>query len=140
MNNKSEITIDLKAKGHKVTKYRVALLDLLEKKERPLTVEEILEYLFAKKLSPNKTTIYRELYFLIEEKMVVEVEFGDGKKRYEHANRDHHHHLVCKKCNKIEDIVIENDLKEIEKKIKRSRKFNVINHTLEFFGLCQKCS
>jgi len=107
------------------------ILSLLEKSEFPLSVPDILS-----KVSANKTTIYRELSGFLANKLVTEVDFGDGKKRYE-LFRNHHHHIVCKKCGKIEDIEI--DEKKLLTKIKSRSNFLIENHSMEFFGLCNLC-
>ncbi len=107
------------------------ILNLLEKSTNPISVPEILN-----KISANKTTIYRELDQFISSGLITEVHFGDGKKRYELA-RDHHHHLVCKNCNKIEDIEINEE--KLLTKIENQSNFLIKTHTIEFFGLCNSC-
>lgn len=90
-------------------------------------------------LKPNKTTLYREIEFLKMNNLVQEVEFGDGKKRYETTTGPHHHHLVCVNCDKIEDVVLQRDVHAFEKKVERTKQFKVLRHSLEFFGLCRVC-
>ena len=107
------------------------ILNLLKKSTTPISVPEIIS-----KISANKTTIYRELDQFLSDGLINEIEFGDGKKRYE-ITRDHHHHLVCKNCNKIEDIEI--DEKILLTKIKKQSNFFIENHSMEFFGKCINC-
>lgn len=88
----------------------------------------------------NKTTIYRELFFLLENNFIKEVEFGDGKKRYEITlNKPHHHHVVCLNCKEIVNIPLEKELDEEENKIEKITNFKLTSHMLEFFGLCPNC-
>lgn len=108
------------------------IINILETSDFPLSVPDILS-----KVSANKTTVYRELYGFLSDKLVSEVDFGDGKKRYEWNKKNHHHHLVCKKCGKIEDVEINE--KEILGKINKRSKFKIENHSMEFFGLCNFC-
>ena len=107
------------------------LTTLLEKSEYPISVPEILS-----KVKANKTTIYRELDEFLTKGVIGEVEFGDGKKRYELKSHGHHHHLVCKNCGKIEDVEI--DEKRLLKGINNSN-FLIENHSIEFFGKCANC-
>jgi Fur family transcriptional regulator, ferric uptake regulator len=107
------------------------LLNLLEKSHDPISVPDILS-----KISANKTTIYRELQEFLSDGLISEVDFGDGKKRYE-LTRDHHHHLVCKDCGKVEDIKI--DEKKILENINNQSNFLIEKHSMEFFGKCLKC-
>jgi Fur family ferric uptake transcriptional regulator len=139
MPNTTDVMGDLKSKGHKVTKARKHLIDVLIKSNQPLSVPEISLSLEGFNLAPNKTTIYREIAFLIDQGIVREIDFGDNKKRYEYDLKDHHHHLVCVKCGKVEDFELEQDLRHQEKMIERERNFKVVNHSLEFFGLCGSC-
>lgn len=129
----------LKRKGHKVTKVRHALISLLEKVSHPISVGEILQLLAKVKLTPNKTTIYRELFFLKKEGIILEIQLGEDKKRYETAFRTHHHHVVCIKCEKVEDVILSEELHNEEKKIEKEKNFTIVNHSLEFFGFCSNC-
>src|SRR5258706_15519243 len=107
--------------------------DVLSKKSGPVDVSELV-----KKLRVNKTTVYRQLKKLIQKGLIQEIDFGDGKKRYETLKERHHHHLVCNSCGKVSDV------EEIlptntEKKIYKEQGFKVTRHTVEFFGFCKGC-
>jgi Fur family transcriptional regulator, ferric uptake regulator len=68
----------------------------------------------------------------------VQIQFQEGKLRYELAGKEHHHHLVCENCGKIED-VLSRVIPALEEEIKNKHKFLVKRHSLEFFGLCEDC-
>lgn len=110
----------------------MTVLDILSKSKKPIDVSILVE-----KLCVNKTTVYRQIEKFIKGGLVVEVEFGDGKKRYELASLDHHHHLICKKCKKIEDITFNERV--ILREVSKKSNFKVENHSLEFFGICVNC-
>ncbi|PIR96932.1 MAG: hypothetical protein COT91_04100 [Candidatus Doudnabacteria bacterium CG10_big_fil_rev_8_21_14_0_10_41_10] len=133
-----EIIKRQKKAGFRSTKKRRALIKVLVAATAPLTENELRGKLKLLKLSPNKTTVYRQMKKLLRLNIIQEVDFGDRKKRYELAT-NHHHHLVCNNCHKIQDVKFENELKQQEKLIERNKKFHVTTHTLEFFGLCAKC-
>jgi len=128
----------LREQGHRVTKIRREIVGMLEDTKVPLAAPEILEVLKKKKLDANKTTVYRELEFLVEQNIAQEVEFGDKKKRYEISDK-HHHHVVCVECKQVEDVDLQADLDGVEKKIAKQKGYKIINHSLEFFGLCANC-
>ena len=115
------------------------ILDSLDKSVRPLSAVDLQKILKKKGLAANKTTIYREVDFLKKEGLILEVRLAENKKRYELSSREHHHHIVCLKCKKIEDVILKKDLQEQEKNIAKEKKFKVINHSLEFFGICENC-
>ncbi|HWA52385.1 MAG TPA: transcriptional repressor [Patescibacteria group bacterium] len=110
---------------------KTKLQKLLAKSKSPISVPEILEEIDA-----NKTTIYRELTSFIKDGLITEIEFGDGKKRYEWKDHGHHHHLICKTCGKIEDVKV--DEKKLIKSI-TNKNFLIESHSLEFFGKCKNC-
>jgi len=135
---KENILKGLREQGHRVTKIRREIVGMLEDTKVPLAAPEILEVLKKKKLDANKTTVYRELEFLVEQNIAQEVEFGDKKKRYEISDK-HHHHVVCVECKQVEDVDLQADLDGVEKKIAKQKGYKIINHSLEFFGLCANC-
>jgi Fur family ferric uptake transcriptional regulator len=131
-----EISEKLKNYGYRLTQQRRAILNVLQ--EYPLTVEEIYNELKKSKVSLDLVSVYRTLEVFLNKKIVYSVDFGDGKKRYELVNDfNHHHHLICNQCRKIEDIKI--DEKKMTNEISRKSQFKIDHHHLEFFGLCSHC-
>ena len=118
-----------------MTKVRRALLDLFAKEERPLDVEEIAGQL---DVSAHKVTLYRELKFLIEQGIVREVTLKGDRARFESAALDHHHHVVCVKCDDVADVTLDENIERQQKAIEKKTKFTILTHSLEFFGLCAK--
>jgi Fur family ferric uptake transcriptional regulator len=109
------------------TKARSQILSIFKSSRRPLSASDLLE-----KMDVNKTTIYREFDFLVEEGILSPIEFGDGKKRYELADMDHHHHLVCLSCKSVAEI-------KMRENFSIPADFKVVKHNLEFFGYCSEC-
>lgn len=105
---------------------------LLEKNKFPLDANTLVS-----KLKVNKTTVYRQIDKLILDEKIVEIELGDGKKRYEINGSNHHHHLICDKCGKLEDITLNENV--ILNEVSKKSMFKVKRHNLEFFGLCVDC-
>lgn len=89
------------------------------------------------KKTTDLATVYRSLEVFCNKGFVVKLEFGEGKYRYEIRKNDHHH-LICEKCNKI-GIVEDKFMQNWEEEIKKTKKFLVKRHALEFFGLCNNC-
>ncbi len=137
MDNK-KIMENLKLRGHKSTKIRQALVEILFNADSPLSTTDLLKILSKKGLEPNKSTVYREVDFLQGQKILQEVDFGEGRKRYEIAG-SHHHHIICINCQKVVDIPMEKDLDMKEMQIMKKLDFKPIGHSLEFFGVCHNC-
>jgi Fe2+ or Zn2+ uptake regulation protein len=134
-----EIISTLKQKKFKITKVRSGIVTLFTKAKSPLSAKDLLDYFHNIGIKINKTTVYRELTFLLSENIIKEIEFGEGQKRYEIEDFKHHHHLICLKCRKVEDIELKTDLEKEESRFLKEKGFKVINHSLEFFGYCTKC-
>jgi Fe2+ or Zn2+ uptake regulation protein len=135
---KRSIVADLRAKELRVTPVRVAVLATLSERDTPVSVPELLRSL--KHERPNKTTLYRELERLVAAGLVRQVHLGERQMRYEPADRPHHHHIVCVDCGKTDDVFVDQDIERHTRAVSRSTRFKVLDHTLEFSGLCAACN
>lgn len=140
MSQFETIQQSLKAKGYRTSKTRTALIKALFEAKTPLSAPSIKQLLAETGISADKTTVYRELTMLKNEGHVRELQLGENIKQYELISADHHHHLVCLDCQKIEDVVLERDLDTEEQLISQTKNFKVMSHSLEFYGICQSCS
>lgn len=127
-----------------MTPGRRAIIEILGKDDRPLSVPELQIALERRRLNVNKTTIYRELQFLCREDLAQVVQFADRQKRYElmYDGSQHHHHVVCTRCGLVEEIglvAVEKLLAPLEKRLASKVNFKEISHNLEFFGQCKSC-
>jgi len=127
----------LKSKGYRITKFRIAILQLLHSSKTPLAADEIKSNLDKQGVFADLVTVYRFLNTFVDVGLLHKIEFGEGRYRYELASLPHHHHVVCDSCGDIEDIQI--DENELTKKLKTKSRFKIDHHHLEFFGLCANC-
>ena len=136
-----ELVETLRAQGFRITKIRQAMLDIFVATPQPQSAQELLATIAQEHPTVNKTTIYRELEFLVKNSIVTEIDILDGMKRYElHESDHHHHHLVCEECKEIQCVEVpHHDLDALESRINKSHQFKVTSHVLEFFGLCKNC-
>ena len=139
IDSATEIISKLKLEGHRITPIRTQIITTFASSTTPIAATDLIESFRVLKTKVNKTTIYRELDFLINKNIIKAIEFGEGKKRYELETGHHHHHLVCLNCRKVEDVDLEVDLHDEERKIEKDTGFKVKSHSLEFFGLCKSC-
>lgn len=125
--------------GHsRFTPAREALCLFFRRQTMPVDYGQIMDYLKKTGLRVNKTTIYRQLDFLVEQGLIQELDFGEGKKRYE-LKKEHHHHLICTGCHKVQCIEIKENFKGQEDEIDKKENFKITSHMLEFFGICNNC-
>ena len=130
-----EIKEKLAKKGYRLTKPRQEIFAVLS--HEPQSVLEINQKLKKKKLKIDKVTVYRTLSSFVEIGLVDETQFKNKISVYELADHEHHHHVLCEKCGKIEDICL--DEKILIQAASKSSSFQIKSHHLEFFGLCKKC-
>lgn len=130
---------ELRAVDLRATPARVALLQLLEKSSAPLDVATILTTLTKQAIDADPATVFRIVNTFTEKGIVRQLQFNEGKSRYELASKKDHHHLICESCGSVADIE-DCGIDTLEKTIKRKKKFLVKHHALEFFGVCHACS
>lgn len=138
----ADILKSLKKDGHRLTKTRKLIISYFAGSKKPLSAPDIQAQFELIDHRVNKTTIYREIEFLIARGILIEVQFNDGQIRYEMAGDNHHHHLVCKSCRRVDEIDstrLEAEIHGMQKFFKDHKDFTLIDHSLEFFGLCGAC-
>jgi Fur family ferric uptake transcriptional regulator len=137
-----------RGRGYRITVAREAILDVLSRTEEHLSAEEV--YLAVHKIQPNVglTTVYRTLELLVHIGLVFKFDFGDGRARYELSEGPkgmrHHHHLVCTNCGRVIDYTdfIDEEvelLDRTENGLQKKFNFEITNHLIQFYGLCDKC-
>ena len=132
--------LDLLVKqGILLTAGRRAVIKVLAAAKKPLSAAEIINSSLIKKEKINRATVYRSLSFL-ENKGVLELLRFNGDERLYHLNLEHHHHLVCTNCHKIEAVYICDQFVKQEQEIRKGTGFTVKKHVLEFYGLCRECA
>lgn len=128
---------DLRSKGLRATKTRIAILNVFKNTKSPLGAQEIKTYLSKTDNACDLATIYRFLNSFIDRGLLYKIELGEGKYRFELATLPHHHHFFCNNCNTVKDIQIDDD--DFIKRFTQNSKFKIDHHHLELFGLCEIC-
>lgn len=125
--------------GRRVTRPRKAILAVLERTRHPMSVSEIHTALTREKIAVDLVTVYRTLSVFKQLGMVSRVEFQEGQFRYELCQgRAHHHHIRCRGCGHIADLML-CPLKKVMALVERETRFLVEDHSLEFIGWCPQC-
>lgn len=136
-----QLRIKLKEQGYKLTKQRRIIYKvIINNRDKHLSPEDIYEKVKHKYPEIGLTTVYRTLQLFEELGLMYKMNFNDGCSRYElkKNTNDHHHHLICLKCGKILEVeldLLENLELEIEDKVE----FEIISHSVKFFGYCEDC-
>lgn len=128
---------NLRARGYRVTPQRQLMLAVIAHSHGHITPEAIYKRVHAKYPAINLATIYRNLDFLCELRLVVATQIG-RKMYYEIAGEEPHHHLVCRRCNQMMQIE-HRALKSFFDKVERDQDFMVDMDHVTLFGVCAKC-
>jgi len=113
------------------------MLDIIHDSGEHLTAEEILNHVQARVPGVNKSTIYRTLELLEELGCVFKSELDD-RFIYHHAEKGHHHHLVCRMCGK--SVNCDDDLfLQIERALDEKYGFQTDFKHMVINGLCHAC-
>ena len=120
------------------TRSRDRILDLLKSLNRAISAQDLYIELRNRDQSMGLATVYRALEALKLEGLVQVRTLGSGESLYSSVQRDQHH-LTCLNCR--ESIVLnECPVHQLESELQDSHQFKIYYHTLEFFGLCDRCS
>ena len=139
MNENKEYINDLKSVDLKITKQRIAILDILEKNVNPITAEDIYAKLMEDDISINLSTVYRILEIFAGKDLVIKLNIaGNNKSLFERNLMDHKHYLVCTECKKILAINY-CPLGSYEQTLEQETKFKISGHKLDVYGLCPQC-
>ena len=130
----------LKKNGEKFTIQREVILETLYNSDEHLT-PEALHQLIQKQHPELKTgiaTVYRTLSRLEDSEMVTSLSFGAQGKKYELGAKDHHDHMICTECGNITEFVDE-AIEERQHKIADKFGFDMKDHSMQIYGVCQNC-
>jgi len=133
-------TQDLRKAGLKVTLPRVKILEIMERENnnRHLSAEQVYKILLKEDEDIGLATIYRVLTQFEAAGLVTRHHFEGGNSVFELNKGQHHDHVVCVKCGKVDefiDDVIEQRQNDIAKKLG----YELTDHSLYLYGLCPDC-
>lgn len=130
---------ELRRVGLKVTVPRVKILEILEKAPtHHLSAEEVYRTLLNAGDDVGLATVYRVLTQFETAGLVTRHNFEGGHSVFELNQGEHHDHLVCVKCGKVEEFV-DDVIEQRQEEIAKRAGFNMTDHSLNIYGICEKC-
>ena len=116
------------------------VLKEFEKSKHPLSVNQIIENLKAKELTPNKTTIYRIIEKLLAKNIISEISIKNYASVYEFT-KGHHHHFICNECNTVFclDQCHEKSPQIDLDNLLPNKNFSIQSHDFNLYGTCENC-
>ncbi len=133
-------THDLRNAGLKVTLPRVKILQILENQatDRHLTAEQVYKILLSEDEDIGLATVYRVLTQFEAAGLVTRHHFEGGNSVFELSDGDHHDHILCIKCGKVDEFSDE-FIESQQKKIAERLGYDLTAHGLYLYGFCPKC-
>lgn len=130
---------DLRDVGLKATVPRVKILEIMEQSDvRHFSAEDIYKALLDEGEEVGIATIYRVLTQFESAGLVTRHHFEGGISVFELDHGEHHDHMLCIKCGKVEEFVDE-VIEQRQKDIAAKAGFSMTDHSLNIYGVCEKC-
>ena len=129
---------ELKSSGLKATLPRIKILDVFQHTERRhMTAEDVYRALLADGADVGLATVYRVLMQFEQAGLLTRSNFESGKAVYELNEGQHHDHLVCLDCGRVEEFV-DTEIEHRQRAVAVSRGFELQEHSLALYARCTK--
>ena len=122
------------ARNLRMTDQRRVIASVLQAADDHPDVEEL--YARASAVDPGISiaTVYRTVKLFEESGILDKHEFGDGRARYEPADRDHHDHLIDLQSGEVIEFV-DPEIEALQEKIAEKLGYTLKGHRLELYGV-----
>ena len=129
---------ELKSTGLKATIPRLKILEVFQRSsERHLTAEDVFRVLLQDRSDVGLATVYRVLTQFEQASILSRSHFESGKAVYELNEGQHHDHLVCLDCGKVEEF-FDAEIEQRQHKIAKSKSFEIVDHALSLYAHCKR--
>ena len=130
----------LRGGGYRNGVARRAVVELLGRQDCCLTAQDIFDRLRAEGRQVGIASIYRVLDLLTDKGLLQRIDVGAGTARFEpaHASGEHHHHLVCDTCGRVEAFADE-ELERALHKVEGRTGYSIAGHDVVLRGACRNC-
>jgi len=125
------------AKGLRMTGPRRTIASVLEASDDHPDVEELYARASAEDAGISIATVYRTVKLFEEAGILDKLEFGDGRARYEDAERDHHDHLIDMNSGEVIEFV-DPEIEALQERIAKRLGYTLKGHKLELYGVPHK--
>ena len=124
----------LKDAGLKITMPRLKVLQILEQSaDHHLSAENVYKALLDMGEDVALATVYRVLAQFEAAGLINRHNFEGGYSVYELSQADHHDHLVCVKCGRVEEFMDE-VIESRQQMIASRAQFKITGHALNIYG------
>ena len=129
---------ELKSTGLKATLPRLKILEIFQKGEqRHMTAEDVFRVLLGEHSDVGLATVYRVLTQFEQAGILSRNHFESGKAVYELNEGQHHDHLVCLDCGKVEEFY-DAEIEKRQQAVAKTKGFAIADHALSLYATCTK--
>jgi len=128
----------LQTNGYRLTEARRAVVEIVAAASRALTPLEVFDLARAAHPELGLVTVYRTLEKLEELHLIQRVHQPEGCQAFISASQGHQHLLLCQRCGMV-TYFEGDDLENLFSSISKKTGYQIKEHWLQLFGLCEKC-
>ena len=129
---------ELKSSGLKATLPRIKILEVFQRStQRHMTAEDVFKALLAEGSDIGLATVYRVLMQFEQAGLLTRSNFESGKSVFELNEGQHHDHLVCLDCGRVEEF-FDAQIEQRQRAVTVARGFELQEHALALYARCIK--
>jgi Fe2+ or Zn2+ uptake regulation protein len=129
----------LRAAGERVTPQRLRVAEALAAAGRQLTAQELWERLRRREPPIGRATVFRTVEALVAAGVARRLELENHVYGYVACQPEHHHHLACSICGRVEEIG-EAYVRAVAERVAADTGFKIDDARLDFYGRCAACT
>jgi Fur family ferric uptake transcriptional regulator len=138
--NHMDIPKELRDCGLKATLPRRCILKLfLDGSHKHLNADEVYHHLRAQHIDLGMATVYRVLLQLCDAGILLRNHFEASPSVFELNEGEHHDHLICTRCGKMDEFV-DLGIERRQQEVATRYGFHLIEHSLSLYGICAACT
>ncbi len=129
---------ELKSTGLKATLPRLKILEIFQHgQQRHMTAEDVFRVLLQERSDVGLATVYRVLAQFEQADILVRSHFESGKAVYELNEGQHHDHLVCLDCGRVEEF-FDAEIEQRQHTVAKIKGFAIADHALSLYAHCTR--
>ena len=129
---------ELKSTGLKATIPRLKILEVFQRSsQRHMSAEDVFKVLLLENSDVGLATVYRVLTQFEQASILSRSQFEGGKSVYELNEGQHHDHIVCLDCGKVEEFY-DPEIESRQQAVAQAKGFTITDHALSLYARCTK--